>query len=75
MRGLNKHLLDEKITSIPLVHQSQPFVASNLVRMTDSEKQQDDVLPWDQDPDNPQNWSKLKKTINLGIVSMLALIT
>ncbi|KAJ3469393.1 hypothetical protein MRS44_003458 [Fusarium solani] len=43
--------------------------------MTDSEKQQDDALPWDQDPDNPQNWSKLKKTINLGIVSMLAFIT
>ncbi|EEU39857.1 uncharacterized protein NECHADRAFT_39169 [Fusarium vanettenii 77-13-4] len=43
--------------------------------MTDSEKQQDNVLPWDQDPDNPQNWSKLKKTVNLGIVSMLAFIT
>ncbi|RSL80421.1 hypothetical protein CEP51_006589 [Fusarium floridanum] len=43
--------------------------------MTDSEKQQDDVFSWDQDPNNPQNWSKLKKTVNLGIVSMLAFIT
>ncbi|KAJ4329403.1 hypothetical protein N0V84_000037 [Fusarium piperis] len=43
--------------------------------MTDSEKQQDYTLSWDQDPDNPQNWSKLKKTVNLGIVSMLAFIT
>ncbi|KAJ3540260.1 hypothetical protein NM208_g5139 [Fusarium decemcellulare] len=43
---------------------------------SDSEKQQqDDMVPWDQSPDNPQNWSKVKKSINLGIVSILAFIT
>ncbi|KAF5009392.1 hypothetical protein FDECE_4383 [Fusarium decemcellulare] len=43
---------------------------------SDSEKQQqDDMVPWDQSPDNPQNWSKLKKSTNLGIVSILAFIT
>ncbi|KAM0562031.1 hypothetical protein ACHAPJ_002473, partial [Fusarium lateritium] len=43
---------------------------------SDVEKQhQAKTIPWDQDTQNPQNWSKLKKTINLGIVSMLAFIT
>ncbi|KAF4948495.1 hypothetical protein FSARC_13732 [Fusarium sarcochroum] len=42
----------------------------------DFDKQQHgDTMHWDQDAQNPQNWSKLKKTINLGIVSMLAFIT
>ncbi|KAJ4268819.1 hypothetical protein NW762_002889 [Fusarium torreyae] len=43
---------------------------------SDVEKQHhDNAIPWDQDTQNPLNWSKLKKTINLGIVSMLAFIT
>lgn len=29
----------------------------------------------DNDPDNPQNWSYLKKAINIGIVFVLAFIT
>ncbi|KAG5661490.1 hypothetical protein KAF25_005612 [Fusarium avenaceum] len=41
----------------------------------DSEKHPSDNIPWDQDAANPQNWSKLKKTVNLGIVSILAFIT
>lgn len=41
----------------------------------DSEKQHEETIPWDQDAANPQNWSKWKKTINLGIVSILAFIT
>ncbi|KAI6772722.1 hypothetical protein HG530_003680 [Fusarium avenaceum] len=41
----------------------------------DSEKHPSDNTPWDQDAANPQNWSKLKRTVNLGIVSILAFIT
>jgi hypothetical protein len=41
----------------------------------DSEKQQEETIPWEHDAANPQNWSKLKKTVNLGIVSILAFIT
>ena len=29
----------------------------------------------DNDPENPQNWSTFKKTVNIGIVSILAFIT
>lgn len=33
-------------------------------------------VTWDGegDPENPQNWTKLRKTINIGIVSALAFI-
>jgi hypothetical protein len=41
----------------------------------DFEKQPSDDITWDQDTANPQNWSKLKKIVNLGIVSILAFIT
>ncbi|CAG9950683.1 unnamed protein product [Clonostachys rosea f. rosea IK726] len=41
-----------------------------------SEKQQDaQPVPWEEDAVNPQNWSNLKKCVNLGIVSLLAFIT
>ncbi|KAM0218935.1 hypothetical protein ACHAQI_001256 [Fusarium lateritium] len=47
-----------------------------MLTEADSEKQQrEETIPWDQDAANPQNWSKLKKTVNLGIVSSLAFIT
>jgi hypothetical protein len=36
---------------------------------------QERQLSWEKDPENPQNWSNLKKTLNLGIVSILAFIT
>lgn len=42
----------------------------------ESEKQQDaQPVPWEEDAANPQNWSNLKKSVNLGIVSLLAFIT
>ncbi|CAM1505910.1 Fc.00g115470.m01.CDS01 [Cosmosporella sp. VM-42] len=34
-----------------------------------------EIVSWDDDSENPQNWSQLKKTVNLGIVSILAFIT
>lgn len=30
---------------------------------------------WNEHPENPQNWTRAKKTVNLGIVSLLAFIT
>lgn len=41
---------------------------------SDAEKQRHRDL-WDEDPANAQNWSKFKKAVNLGIVSILAFIT
>lgn len=38
-------------------------------------QQHGETVPWGDDPDNPQNWTKFKKTVNLGIVSILAFLS
>ncbi|KAF4950137.1 hypothetical protein FGADI_8406 [Fusarium gaditjirri] len=43
---------------------------------SDSEKQQPGIpIPWERDPENPQNWRLWRKGVNLGIVSILGFIT
>ncbi|KAF5530409.1 multidrug resistant protein [Fusarium napiforme] len=43
---------------------------------SDAEKQQPGIpIPWERDPENPQNWNTWSKTLNLGIVSILGFIT
>jgi hypothetical protein len=38
-------------------------------------EQQLPIQPWGEDTANPQNWSRPKKLVNLGIVTALAFIT
>lgn len=38
-------------------------------------QQQGEIVAWEDDLDNPQNWSRLKKTVNIGIVTILAFLT
>ncbi|KAF9772441.1 hypothetical protein IL306_009859 [Fusarium sp. DS 682] len=43
---------------------------------SDTEKQQPSIpISWERDPENPQNWNKWRKALNLGIVSILGFIT
>jgi hypothetical protein len=38
-------------------------------------RQSEGNIAWKEHPANPQNWTRAKKTVNLGIVSLLAFIT
>ncbi|KAF5968205.1 major facilitator family transporter protein [Fusarium bulbicola] len=43
---------------------------------SDAEKQQPGIpVPWERDPENPQNWNTGRKALNLGIDSTLGFIT
>ncbi|KAI0007343.1 major facilitator superfamily domain-containing protein [Xylariaceae sp. FL0662B] len=57
----------------PQQAQEDPDTAVNGMRETETKRE----VNWDgeKDPENPQNWSKSKKIINIGIVSILAFIT
>ncbi|KAL7892322.1 major facilitator superfamily domain-containing protein [Trichoderma sp. SZMC 28014] len=45
------------------------------VKFAMESRQSEENIAWEEHPENPQNWARAKKTVNLGIVSLLAFIT